>query len=227
MQLRQELSNKLGLECAVDKVHVVLLRSESEYQRYIQHYFPQLPARRALFVKDRGPGIVFAFRHEEFLIDLRHECTHALLQCDVPNIPLWLDEGLAEYFETLGTPGRYHATHAPAAQWQARLGHVPSLEELEDSLSPQQMDARRYSDAWAWVHFLLERDDQSRHLLQGYLNDLRYHGLSAGNLSTRVRRNLPDWRGEFLKHYQGMQAPEPQTAKAPVVQASATTREVR
>jgi hypothetical protein len=45
--------------------------------------------------------MVFAYRGEDFETDLRHECTHALLNAALPVVPLWLDEGLAEYFEVL------------------------------------------------------------------------------------------------------------------------------
>ena len=40
-----------------------------------------------------------AYRNPEFGNDLRHECTHALLHAVLPAVPLWLDEGLAKYFE--------------------------------------------------------------------------------------------------------------------------------
>ena len=40
------------------------------------------------------------FQNErELAVDLRHETTHAVLHGLLPMVPLWLDEGLAEYFE--------------------------------------------------------------------------------------------------------------------------------
>ncbi len=87
-----QLEAKLGIEPNPKRIHVVLMQSDREYQRYMQHYFPKVPNRRALFIQDRGPGIVFAYRHAEIVTDLRHECTHALLQDQLNDLPLWLDE---------------------------------------------------------------------------------------------------------------------------------------
>lgn len=200
-QLRDDLQTALGVECKVDKIHLVILQTESDYQKYIKHYFPQLPTRRALYIQDRGPGIVFAFQHSETLIDLRHECTHALLQDRFAKLPLWLDEGIAEYFENEPGSRDNHSVHLPIAIWQAKLGHVPPMEKLELCLTPQQMDARKYSDAWAWVNFLLSHSDRSRHVFKSYLEEVSAWGAKAGSLSARVRESLPYARDAYLDHY--------------------------
>ncbi len=216
-RLPAEFQNSLCLAPKSQKIHVVLLKSETEYQRYIQHYFPTVPARRALFIKDRGPGIVFAFRHPELVVDLRHECSHALLQDQMDYVPLWLDEGLAEYYESLdGTGHCWHPTHAPIIQWQARLGHVPTLEELERFDDPKDMDARRYSESWAWVHFMIEGSEEGKILLQGYLKDLAENGRRAGSLSNRIRIGIPNYRRRFLDHFNKLKdaRPDPMIAMA-------------
>ena len=77
----------------------VPVSGKATYQAYMKQYFPKVPYRRALFIKARGPGMVFACQGTDFEIDVRHESTHALLHAWLPSVPLWLDEGLAEYFE--------------------------------------------------------------------------------------------------------------------------------
>ena len=52
-----------------------------------------------MFVQDRGVEQVFAQWGPDFRIDLHHEGTHALLHASLARVPLWLDEGLAKYFE--------------------------------------------------------------------------------------------------------------------------------
>ena len=90
---------KLGAPPPRETVHFFLFQAKGTYQSYMKQYFPRVPYRRALFIKARGPGMVFAYQGNDFEIDVRHECTHALLHTWLPHVPLWLDEGMAEYFE--------------------------------------------------------------------------------------------------------------------------------
>ncbi|MCH5377965.1 MAG: hypothetical protein JJ992_28745, partial [Planctomycetes bacterium] len=89
-QLQTQLIEALGIQSSQEMVHVFLFAKRSTYQAYLQQYFPDAPSRKALFIKGRGPGMVFAYRGDDFEIDLRHECTHALLNAALPMVPLWL-----------------------------------------------------------------------------------------------------------------------------------------
>ena len=43
--------------------------------------------------------MVYTYWGNRIQQDLRHELTHAILHSVLKDVPLWLDEGLAEYFE--------------------------------------------------------------------------------------------------------------------------------
>ncbi len=60
-------------------MHIVLFDRPEEYKRYLSHYFPKLPERRALFIRQRGTAMLFAHRHPELATDLRHESVHAII----------------------------------------------------------------------------------------------------------------------------------------------------
>ena len=214
-KLPEDLQGKLGVTPRVELIHVVVMPSDAVYQRYMQHYFPRVPLRRALFIQDRGPGIVFAYQHDELLTDLKHECTHALLQEVLTDLPLWLDEGLAEYFEAYDGRVSQHAAHRSHVAREAALGNVASLEELENCLLPEQMNADRYAQSWGWVEFLLDGPEPARQLLQGYLRDLAKDRGAAGKLSWRIRQHLPDWRYRFLQHARQDREPKLSLASDP------------
>ncbi len=98
---------------------------------------------------------MFAYRSAQFEIDLRHECTHALLHASLTTIPLWLDEGLAGYFEL---PTDQRITSSPylsSVRWNAWLGIVPGIENLEKCSEIAKMGKAEYRDSWAWVYFML------------------------------------------------------------------------
>ncbi len=200
-QLQQDLTSLLGAPAPREHVHFFLFKEKETYQAYLKQYFPRVPYRRALFIKARGPGMVFAFRGTDFDIDVRHECTHALLHAWLPALPLWLDEGLAEYFEVRRAQrSRQHPHHA-LVQAAIKIGQPPRLEELESLTTVEEMGRDEYRDAWAWAHFLLNGPAEGREELMRYLSEAQ-DGTDVGPLSLRLRRRIPDLHRRLAEHFQ-------------------------
>jgi hypothetical protein len=143
---------------------------------------------------------VFAYRSEELEIDVRHESTHALLHASLPAVPLWLDEGLAEYFEVPedDRPGRN--PHLADLKWSLRLGLVPKLSTLENKHELSEMGRREYMFSWAWVHFMLHGPAEARQELVGYLADLQA-AVPTETLSVRLNRRLPQAEKKLTQHF--------------------------
>jgi hypothetical protein len=97
-QIKQELEQKLKLKVGNDPINVHLFNSRRSYQAYMRQHVPRAINRQALFVKGPQGSSVYAYKNKDFDTDIRHECTHALIHNSVQFIPLWMDEGLAEYF---------------------------------------------------------------------------------------------------------------------------------
>ncbi|HEX5104499.1 MAG TPA: DUF1570 domain-containing protein, partial [Pirellulaceae bacterium] len=159
-----------------------------------------VPYRRALYMKARGPGMVFAWRGQEFETDVRHECTHALLHAWLPSVPLWLDEGLAEYFEAARDRRASDQSHLQQVQLLVRSVRLPRLEELEAIDDLDQMGANEYRDAWAFTHFLLHGPREGTEELLRYLADLEA-GENIGPLSARLRRRMLDLDRRLAEHF--------------------------
>jgi hypothetical protein len=198
--LQEDLKMHLTARPPGETVHLFLFQHKETYQAYMQRYFPKVPYRRALFIKARGPGMVFAFRGEDFQIDVRHECTHALLHAWLSGVPLWLDEGLAEYFEVPLDKRAGHNPHLAAVRTLVRSGELPRLEALERLDNIDDMGRDEYRDAWAWVHFLLHGPRDAHDELLRYLADLEA-GSQVGPLSERLRRRLPDLNRRVVEHF--------------------------
>lgn len=201
-RLHEEIRKTLGLPSPRLPVHIFLFQDESAYRAYMKRWFPSVPHRRALFIKHDGPGMVFAYRGRHLVTDLRHESTHALLHSCLPTVPLWLDEGLAEYFEL---PPEKRAGGNPyliGITWNARFGAVPSLQKLEQLTDIKQMGQRQYRDAWAWVHFLLHASPEGKAELAAYLADIA-RGASPGKLSDRLERRFEHPTKRFAAHFRG------------------------
>lgn len=174
--LRDQVYKELQLPTANTVVLVYLFEDETRYERYMKARYPDLPVRRAFFVAQEkyagGPEdlIVFTFWGDNIRKDLRHELTHGLLHSVLKDVPLWLDEGLAEYYEV------------PPERWGVNLTHLeqlrreefrPNLTRLEQLGQVRQMTPAEYREAWAWVHFLLRDKPETRTVLLKYLQQLR------------------------------------------------------
>ena len=198
--LRQDLQAILGAPESAEAVHLFLFQEKPTYQAYLKQYFPRVPYRRALFIKARGPGMVFAFQGVDFEIDVRHESTHALLNAWLPRVPLWLDEGLAEYFEVAREKRSSQNPHHEVVRALVSGGQLPRLEALESLESLEAMGRDEYRDAWAWVHFMLHGPRPAHEELVRYLADLESGG-EPGRLSDRLRRRLPDLSRRMAEHF--------------------------
>lgn len=205
-QIQRDLSADLAIPTPKQWIELYLFHDRATYDRYLARYFPGVPYRRALYLKTGGQGRVFAWRSPQFEIDVRHECTHALLHAALAAVPLWLDEGLAEYYEN--PPGRrfHHAPQFSEVVWAARLGRLGPLVPLEAKRRVEEMGPTEYRDAWAWVCFLLYHAPSTRRHLAEYLADLAQR-VPAGPLSSRLQQSLPDYQHQFQRFWRA--PPEP------------------
>lgn len=199
-ELQADLATLLGTPAPRQEIHVFLFQTRATYQAYLQQYFPQVPQRRALFIQVRGPGMVFACRGPELEVDLRHEATHALLHAWLANVPLWLDEGLAEYFEVSRHQRLRDHPHQEEVLRMLAVGWPGRLERLETLTRVEQMGRDEYRDAWAWVHFLLHGPPEAQQELLRYLQELASHP-APGPLSPRLRRRWPDLERRLAEHF--------------------------
>lgn len=200
-RLELELRRVLALRPCTQPIAVELLANKHDHRQYLAERFPAVPYRRALFVKQEGHSTVFAYQDDELPVDLRHECTHALLHADLPMMPLWLDEGLAEYFEPPQAERAFNHPHAKALAWDLRFGLVEDLKKLESKRDLSDMNIGDYRSAWAWTHFMLHGPRAASEQLWGFLGDIR-RGQPPGLLSDRLEAALPGVEGMLARHFQ-------------------------
>ncbi|MEM8947005.1 MAG: hypothetical protein AAGD11_17655 [Planctomycetota bacterium] len=198
--LELELQRTLAVPPASQTVDVFLLDNKQQHQQMLQQLFPQVPYRRALYVQRGGRGSVYAYRHSEVAIDLRHECTHALLHTNLAMVPLWLDEGLAEYFEMPASLRPFDHPHLKKLRWNLRFGILPEIETLESLQDLSEMGGAEYRYAWAWVHFMLHGPLPVHRVLVHYLADIRRHN-PPGKLSDRLHRAMPQLKQQLVMHF--------------------------
>jgi hypothetical protein len=89
-------------------------------------------------------------------------------------VPLWLDEGIAEYYETRrGSLGMNWSHIRLLNQRLTRHDWQPDLRRLETLQDMSHMNQIDYAEAWLWVHFLLHTGPERLALIRTYLAELR------------------------------------------------------
>lgn len=169
LALRGDVARLLDVPVSDEPIHVYLFEDAAKYQQYIDKHYPDLPYRRAFFVESDTRLTVYAHWGDQIAEDLRHEVTHGYLHAVIPNMPLWLDEGLAEYFETPRGWNGLHVSHVELLDSRAKSGWRPDLTSLEKKTTIEQMTQQDYAEAWLWVHVLLRTTREKRLLLQNHL----------------------------------------------------------
>ncbi|MDX1964461.1 MAG: DUF1570 domain-containing protein [Pirellulales bacterium] len=224
--LGRDMNLRLGLAATSEPIHVHLFQHESAYQDFLRAYFPGFPYRRAFFLETDTRLAVYAYWGDRVAEDLRHEVAHGYLHAAVPNLPLWLDEGLAEYFEVARNQSGVNAPHVRELREALVTGRwKPDLVRMEQLTSASELSQRDYAEAWLWVHWMLHhadnvagtadprtaakrtadnQPDKKIQVLQKYLARLKSSTEPVPPLSQILPGSAGDWNTQVLRHLQGM-----------------------
>ncbi|MBL8812027.1 MAG: hypothetical protein JNM43_17815 [Planctomycetaceae bacterium] len=188
-QLTEELDKTVSVQPNGKPIQIVIYASQQSYLRKLATQIPQARNRKAIYYRNGDVSQVYVWNSRSLITDLRHEMTHVILHQHLPFLPLWIDEGLAEFFEE--TPAeRTSSARISAVKWKARMGANPSLGDLESLPAAEEMDADAYRNSWAWCSFLLNESDESQKLLKDYLEQI-HRGEAPGALSRYAQANNP------------------------------------
>jgi len=145
---------------------------------------------------------------------IQHEYVHHLVRHNFPRVPLWFNEGLAEYYRTFGVEEGEAILGRPPEDrlhWLDRHGEL-KLSEVVTTTSDDlprhgaRGAGRLYAVSWALVHYLLSGDDARLDATASWLALLAQgeEPLDAfedafGTRVTSLERELVDYvrRGDF------------------------------
>jgi hypothetical protein len=189
-------------------VQIFLFDTQDRYERYMRTHYKYLPPRRAYFlqgVETKDDLKIFTWMGDHIRTDLRHELTHALLHSVLKDVPLWLDEGLAGYFEL--PPGN-EGVNPQHLEMLRRGPFQPDLVRLEKLGDVRQMGKPEYREAWAWVHLMLRSDLAAKKVLLDYLQVLRTNS-NAGLLAPQLRAAVLDPEQDLMEHLEKTELTKP------------------
>jgi hypothetical protein len=220
--LREQVYKELQLPGANTIVQVYLFENRERYERFMQARYPDLPKRRAFFVAQPRVGaqeelLVYTYWGDRIEEDLRHELTHALLHSVLKDVPLWLDEGLAEYFEVPPDSKGINHRHLDQIRRGPPGSFKTDLTRLEHLNQVQQMSPAEYRESWAWVHLMLNDRPEAKTILTNYLQQLRTNP-APGALAPRLTVVYPSMNDALNQHLAQLDPAGLQAAKAASIQ---------
>lgn len=202
---RSLVSSKLGLPMSNEPIHLYLFSTAEEFKQHATKYFPHIADRRAFFVESDTRLMVYAYWGDRVAEDLRHETAHGYLHAVTTDLPLWLDEGLAEYFEVPRSQRGLNTPHAQSLNAALALNWKPDLRMLEQLKDASDMTQAQYAEAWAWVHWMLETTPERSAFLRGYLEYFRQGSSELTPLSVALRQIQPDCEQQLAAYLASLQ----------------------
>ncbi len=186
-ELRDDVAESLQLVPSSQPVVVYLFSDERQFADYMRTTWPDLPYRRAWFFGNPYELAVYTFWGDRVQEDLRHEFTHGVLHGALKEVPLWIDEGLAEYFEISGRPGVVRPATSKRLSEALANGWRPNMERLEQITDVRKMSQSDYEESWAWAHYMLHSGTESKAILLSWLQELATRA-NPELLSNRLKR---------------------------------------
>lgn len=198
---KTDLETTLGVELGDELIHVYLFDNAANFHRYAKRHLPGFAERRAIFLKSDTKLMVLAHWHDGLGEDLRHELIHGYLHAEFNWLPLWLDEGLAEYFELSPGETNVHQRHVSHLAKAFRDGlWQPNLERLEAFTESSNFGETQYAESWLWIHFLLNSSPERAELLRSYVLELRTEPEIRPTLHTQLEPQKSQLEIAIVEH---------------------------
>ena len=149
---------------------------------------------------------------------LAHEGFHQFIGYELgAEIPVWLNEGMAQYFENCSVkygklmPGGIDPTRLALAQMLMQMKRAPAVRELL-SMDKTNFYANAdvtYPTSWALVYYLMTRDGTyyMNNSFRHYLQDLKFSQDSAASFRRRFGRDSAQWQQDFYTYILKLRPP--------------------
>ena len=164
-KLRAVLLETIGREANPARpLHIIVFGSEASFSRYA---FSDQTGGFYLRAPDSSFIAVSADPRRDPSRLISHEYVHAVLADHMPNLPLWFNEGIAEFFETVSVEGSTVRIGVPLKDRLQQLERAPLI-PMDVFLAVDRKSAyytgaeeknRYYAQSWALVHALLLGSD--------------------------------------------------------------------
>ena len=174
----------LQLPEPTDKLEIRCFASNRDYNRWVKRYYPDFAALDSCYIHHGRRHVVLTYDRPDLDRVLRHEVTHFILHSSIPQIPRWLDEGIAQYFELeCSSPWRRSRRLAELREYLRSHRDGPDSSSLANAYELEDFGGPEYLQAWGWCCFMMDYSPRMRHRLLEALS-LMQLGPGASEIAT-------------------------------------------
>ena len=139
---------------------------------------------------------------------ISHEYVHAFLAERAPQTPLWLNEGLAEFFSTyrlddgmvyIGEPAYRHVRFLDEQKRGLSLARILMLKQDDPEYNEGRRTGFVYAQSWATTHYMMT-DKQRRGALKQFMHDVHDGMPEMAAVNRNLLEHLPS-QGPQLREY--------------------------
>jgi hypothetical protein len=157
-----------------------------------------------------------SYEHDRLWQVLAHEGFHQFLGYELGlQVPIWLNEGMAQYFETSQVVRSRLQTGLVSKQKLRAAQHLIGSQQAVALSDLIQMDRETfyqhsqvtYPLSWALVYYLMNREGRSFQAgtFRRYLHDLKLGRDEVGSFQQRFGRDISRWQPDFERFILGLQ----------------------
>ncbi|HSK81137.1 MAG TPA: tetratricopeptide repeat protein [Thermoanaerobaculia bacterium] len=144
---------------------IFVFKNASSLEPY-QRIYNGRPQKAGGYFMSRSYGNYVAINGDprgDEMANIHHEYLHYVIRNNYPSLPLWLNEGLAEYystFEVSGNEAKIGLPHPHHIVWLRKNALIPlpkllSIDEQSPEYNEESPRGSFYAQSWALVHYLL------------------------------------------------------------------------
>jgi Flp pilus assembly protein TadD len=161
----------------------------------------QVPGAASVFLSGQNANYVLMRADNETGVDhtVYEELARQLVDNSAPGLPLWLSEGIAEYFSTFTAKGSDVYVGALVPSLVNALRDAPSLVPMQKLAAAEEIRDLQ-AQSWALVHYLLNGSDQRSAQFPNFLELLRA-GKPAGEAFRAAFKSSDEDVDRELKQY--------------------------
>lgn len=197
------------------RTKVYLFTSERSFAPYRDAAFQQKNAAvGGAFFSSANDNIIMiqADSGEQSLEIVFHELTHYLVANTTRGLPLWFNEGLAEYYSTFKSSGKNVSIGKPVREhvlWLRANPLIPLRELFATTQTSRAYNERQrlgafYAQSWALVHYLLRGTPEQRAQLSAFLSALDADKPLDQAFSTAFKMSYDDLERDlktYVRHF--------------------------
>lgn len=207
-QIYKILNNNIGVsQLNQITLNLKLFDNKNRFNAYKKKVAPGMGTAGGFYISSINEASVYTGRNDDRMYEVtKHEATHAIVNGAFGSMPIWLNEGLAEYFEALSFKNGMTRIIEPN---KAHLGllsksGLPRLSSHFSLTSNQWYSESRkqknYALGWSLVYFMMS-SKQDKQFLKYMLDHLAYNYCKPFSDITYINKHYPGGLAGFEQNW--------------------------